>query len=88
MERGCGTLREAGFADVKVTTRPLPGEYPNPSAAVETALACPCTLYGIAILDHLDLMRLREETTAAIIEVDDLHWKTEIHYYEATIPAD
>ena len=86
VERGCGTLREAGFADVQVTTLALSGEFANPSDAVEAALAWPLTRYRIARLDPVDQKRLREETTAAILEVDDLHWQTEIHYYQATRP--
>ena len=87
-EQGCETLRQAGFADIQVTTLPLSGEYQNPEDAIETALAWPLTRYRIARLDNKDQRRLKEETVSAILEVDDLHWQTEIHYYHATRSED
>ncbi len=86
-KRGCETLRLAGFADVQVTTLLLTGKYRNSSDAVEAALAWPLTRYRIARLDPTDQRRLKEETAAAILEVDDLRWQTKIHYYQAVRPG-
>jgi SAM-dependent methyltransferase len=86
-EQGCETLRLAGFSDVKATSLQLSGEYRTPAEAVETALAWPLTQYRIARLDAGDRRRLYEETASAIIEVDDLRWRSEIHYYQATSPG-
>jgi SAM-dependent methyltransferase len=87
-ELGCETLRSSGFADVRVTTLPLPGEYRNPGDAIEAALAWPLTRYRIAKLDPTNQKRLIEDTIAAIHEIDDLRWQTEIHYYQAVRPED
>jgi hypothetical protein len=73
----------AGFTDVKASTLPLSGKYQDSADAVEAALAWPLTRYRIARLDPADQRRLKEETAAAIIEVDDLRWQTEIHIYHA-----
>lgn len=83
VERGCQALHKAGFADIQVKTRQLTGEYRNHSDAVETALAWPLTRYRISRLDPADQRRLWEETAAAILEVNDLHWQSQIHYYRA-----
>lgn len=85
--QGCGILRQAGFAEVQVKTLPLSGKYRNTSEAVETVLAWPITRYRIAQLDPVDQKRLRQETAAAILEIDDLRWQTEIHYYQAAQPG-
>lgn len=82
-ERGRETLRLARFANIQVTTLLLSGEHRNSSEAVEAALAWPITRYRIARLDPEDQQRLREETTAAIREVDDLRWQSEVHTYQA-----
>lgn len=86
-ERGCETLRLAGFADVQVTTLLLSGKYRNSSDAAEAALAWPLTRYRIAKLDPADQRRLKEETVTAILEANDLRWQTEIHYYQAARPG-
>jgi hypothetical protein len=80
-ERGCETLRLAGFAEVHVATLLSSGRYGQASDAIEVALAWPLTRYRIARLDPEDQQRLRKETAAAILEVDDLSWKSEIHIY-------
>jgi len=85
-ELGRETLRTAGFVDVQVTTRPLSGQYRNSAEAIETALAWPLTRCRIASLDPGVQQRLKEETAAAIQEVDDLSWNSEIHYYHAFRP--
>jgi SAM-dependent methyltransferase len=82
-ERGSETLERAGFGDVQVTTSPISGEYTSHEDAIETALAWPITRYRIAQLPDADQARLREETAAAIRQVEDLRWRTEVHYYEA-----
>jgi ubiquinone/menaquinone biosynthesis C-methylase UbiE len=87
-ERGSETLRQAGFADVRVTSRLMSGEYRDQADAVETALAWPLTRYRIALLDDKVQQRLREETAAAILKAGDLHWQSEIHYYEGSRPGD
>lgn len=87
VERGRDTLRRAGFARVQVTTRPLSGEYLDAAEAIEAALAWPLTRYRIARLSPADQRRLKAETAAAIREVNDLRWQSEIHYYLATHPG-
>jgi hypothetical protein len=88
VERGCETRRQAVFTDVQAATLPLSGQYRNPAEAVEAALAWPLTRYRIARLDTKDQQRLREETATAILEVDDLHRQSEIHYYQAARSED
>jgi hypothetical protein len=85
--RGCEALRQNGFEHVAVTTKFLSGEYRGPSEAVETALAWPITRYRIGKLDPEDQRRLIEETTRAILKVDDLRWRSEVHYYQANAPG-
>ena len=87
VERGREALEEAGFLDIQVKTTPLTGEHRNPSDAVEAALAWPLTRYRMARLDPADQRRMREETAAAILDVSDLHWWSQIHYYQATRPV-
>ncbi len=87
-EQGSETLRQASFADVRVTTRLMSGEYRGRAEAVETALAWPLTRYRIARLDDKDQQRLRDETAAAILKAGDLHWQSEIHYYEGSRPEE
>lgn len=87
VDKGCETLRQAGFADVRVTTMDLSGTYRNSDEAIETALAWPVTRYRIAILDVAQQRRLRKETAAAILEGDDLSWQSEIHIYQAASPG-
>ncbi|MGD2159287.1 MAG: class I SAM-dependent methyltransferase [Anaerolineales bacterium] len=82
-ERGFEALRGAGFEAVRVRTLPLSGEYRNHAEALETALAWPLTRYRIAQLAPADRSRLRHETAAAVRQVDDLRWRSEIHYYQA-----
>jgi len=82
-ERGIEILRKAGFTNVQVTTLQLSGMYRNPFDATEVALASPLTQYRIAKLSLTDQQKFREETTTAILEVDDLRWKAEIHCYQA-----
>lgn len=81
--RGCEILRQAGFVDVGVTTMQLSGAYRNSAEAIETALAWPIACYRIDRLDAADQRKLRDETAAAMLEVDDLRWHSEIHIYQA-----
>jgi len=85
-ERGCETLRLAGFSDVQVTTQHVSGEYRSSSEAIEAALAWPITLHRISKLAPADQQRLKEDTAAAILEVDDLRWLSQIHTYQAIRP--
>lgn len=84
VERGREALQEAGFAHIQVKTGQLAGQHRNSSVAVEAALAWPITRYRIARLDPADQKRLREETAAAILAVDDLRWESQIHFYQAS----
>lgn len=84
--QGCESLKQAGFVDVVVKTRLLSGEYRSPVEALEVSLAWPLTRYRIARLARADRRRLIEETAAAINEIDDLRWQSEIHYYRARRP--
>lgn len=70
--------------DIQVITYPISGEYASHEEAIETALAWSITSYRIAQLSNADQARLWEETAAAILQVEDLRWRTEVHYYEAT----
>lgn len=88
VNRGRHTLQEAGFENIDVKTAQLTGEHANRADAVEAALAWPVTRYRIARLDPADQRRLTEETVTAIADVDDLHWQSQIHYYQATRSAD
>lgn len=87
VDRGCAALKQAGFEDVQVITKELSGEYPNQTVAIETALAWPLTRYRIAELESLEQKRLMEETAAAIYEVDDLRWRSEVNYFLALHPG-
>jgi SAM-dependent methyltransferase len=86
-ERGCETLRQAGFVDVKVDTSRLDGVYRDHMQAIETALAWPITRYRVAQMSLEDQSRLRQETAAAIRRVKDLSWWSEVHYYQAARPG-
>lgn len=87
VEGASETLRRSGFADIQTTTLPLSGEYKNHEEAVEAALAWPITRYRIAQLSPEGQKKLREETALAIRQVEDLRWRTEVHYYVATRAA-
>jgi SAM-dependent methyltransferase len=87
-EQGSKALRAAGFEDVQVNTSALTGEYRDHSEAIEIALAWPVTRYRIAQLALHEQRRLREETELAIGRVDDLRWRSEVHYYQAARPED
>lgn len=82
-QRGRRALEQAGFVHVQVATLPISGRYATHSAAIEAALAWPLTRYRISQLSEADQARLREETESAIRQVEDLRWRTEVHYYEA-----
>lgn len=86
-QQGCKTLEHAGFVGVQVTTSIFSGQYADTSEAVEAALAWPITRYRIARLNPQDRHKLREDTIAAIRDVDDLRWKLEVHYYQAVSPG-
>jgi len=88
VNRGCTTLEEDGFVDVQVTTLPLAGEYRDASEALEAAFAWPVFRYRIAKLNFADQEQLWRESQAAILKVNDLHWRDELHYYQATRPGD
>ena len=82
--RGRKMLLEAGFADVDVRTAQLRGKHRDAAVAAETALAWPLTRYRIAHLEPTDQRRLKEETAAAIADINDLSWQSQVHYYRAT----
>ena len=88
VKQGRQALQEAGFAGIQVKTMRLTGQHKSHSDAIEAALAWPLTRYRIARLDPAQQRQLREETAAAILEVDDLRWESQIHYYQAVRPAD
>lgn len=83
VERGCGVFNRAGFENVRVETIPIRGEYRHPAEAMERVFAWPLTRYRIARLEPEQRRRLKEETLAAILEIDDFKWWQEIHYYHA-----
>lgn len=85
-EQGCQILRRAGFTGVQVATRQLAGLHRDAAVAAEAALAWPLTRYRIARLDPATQRRLEEETAAAISQVTDLRWRSEMHYYQAARP--
>jgi ubiquinone/menaquinone biosynthesis C-methylase UbiE len=85
-EQGCQTLRQVGFAGVQVGTQYLSGVHRNAAVATEAALAWPVTRYRMARLDPATQRRLEEETAAAISQVTDLRWRSEMHYYQAVRP--
>jgi ubiquinone/menaquinone biosynthesis C-methylase UbiE len=87
VRRGSKVLRQAGFDIVQVRTLPLSGEYKSHSEAIEAALAWPVTRYRIAQLPEREQRRLRAETASAIRQIDDLTWRSEVHYYEAVRSA-
>jgi SAM-dependent methyltransferase len=83
VELGTETLRRVGFEDIEVKTSRLSGEHASQSDALNVALAWPITRYRISRLGPDDQRKLKEETAAAIRELDDLHWFSELHYYQA-----
>jgi SAM-dependent methyltransferase len=83
VELGTETLRRVGFEDIEVKTSRLSGEHASHSDALNVALAWPITRYRISRLGQDDQRKLKEETAAAIRELDDLHWFSELHYYQA-----
>lgn len=83
VETGLHALRQAGFTNVRVSTRLLSREHRNHGEAIEYALAWPLTRYRIARLAPAEQRRLREEISRAILKVDDLRWQSEVHYYQA-----
>jgi ubiquinone/menaquinone biosynthesis C-methylase UbiE len=82
-ERGVEMLEQAGFEDVQVTSHRLSGRHKDAKAATKAALAWPITRYRIARLNPSDQRRLKEETAAAIVRLDDYRWESEVHYYQA-----
>lgn len=85
--QGCQVLRRAGFSQVQAASQFITGEYRDADQAVEVALVWPLTRYRIARLDPEEQQKLREKTAAAIRQVDDLSWKSEIIYYQAIRPG-
>jgi len=77
-------LTQAGFVDIQVNTHELSGEYKSHEEAIETALAWPITRYRVAQLTPLGQRKLKEETASVIRQVEDLHWRSEVHYYVAS----
>jgi SAM-dependent methyltransferase len=82
-QRGRRALTQAGFVGVQVATLPISGRYTSHSTAVEAAFAWPLTRYRISKLSEADQASLRQETESAIRQIDDLRWRTDVHYYEA-----
>lgn len=87
VQRGRRALEQVGFVDVQVTTLQVTGRYKSYSAAIEAALAWPITRYRISQLSEADQVSLRQDTEKAIRQVEDLRWRTEVHYYEAVRPS-
>ena len=83
VQKGNEILRQVGFQNIDVKTSQLSGKHQNHSDALEVALAWPITRYRISRLDPDDQRKLKADTAAAILELDDLHWHSEIHYYQA-----
>lgn len=88
VSRGSDALRQAGFVDVRVTTMELSGTYRHSDEAIEAALAWPLTRYRIARLEAVERQKLLEETTAAILKVGDLSWRSDVHIYRALRPEE
>jgi hypothetical protein len=86
-ESGCQLLRQAGFEEIQVTTRPLGGRYHTPREAVEYAFAWAAVGDRMATLSQTDREHVWNEAISAVMKVNDLRQQSEIHYYHAIAPA-
>ncbi|NIM94522.1 MAG: methyltransferase domain-containing protein [Anaerolineales bacterium] len=87
-QKGCEILQHVGFDHVQVDSQFLSGEYRDSTEAIDAALAWPLTRYRVARLSRAKQSEFREETAAAIREVDSLRWSSEMLYYQAIRPED
>ena len=86
-ECGCEILRQAGFEEVHVTTRPLSGRYQTPREAVEYAFSWPGISNRMAKFNRKVRERIWNEAVFAVMKVNDLRQQSEIRYYHAIKPG-
>jgi ubiquinone/menaquinone biosynthesis C-methylase UbiE len=82
-ECGCEILRQAGFEEVHVRTRPLSGKFQTPREAVEYAFASAAIGGYMAKINRTDQKRVWNEAISAVMKINDLPQQVEIHYYHA-----
>jgi SAM-dependent methyltransferase len=82
-ECGCDVLRQAGFEEVRVRTRPLSGRFQTPREAVEYAFASAAIGGYMAKINRTDQKRVWNEAISAVMMINDLRQQVEIHYYHA-----